>query len=114
MEVYPVIEEFFYRKDVSELIQEMKKNERYFDKKLEGIQNPNFYMSQEASLYLLYDALWKFGLLIPEHSYITEYVEQVEKLYRKLDSFNQIQEGIHKLLATMVAKYFKIENIEEN
>ncbi len=113
MEVCPVIEDFLYRKDVLDFLQELKTNDRYFDKKLEGIQNPNFYMSQEASLYLFYDALWKFSLIIPDHSYVTEYIEQVEKLYRKLDSFNQIREGIHKLLATTVSKYFKIENVEE-
>ena len=58
-----MIDNYLKRNDVNNLIQEIKKNPKYFDK--ENIDEDMYYgkIGNELSLYILYDALLKFKII---------------------------------------------------
>ena len=55
-------------------------------------------MSYELGLYLFYDALIKYYIVVQDESLLPDFLEQIQKLYRKLDTVEDIQMGIHKLI----------------
>ena len=97
-----MLDEYFKRDDVLNLIQELKTNDYYYQK------NHSFFdfcfpVSSELALYIFYDALLKYKIIVDDDALFAEYVDQISKLYRKLDDFERVRFGIHKLLARMVS-----------
>ena len=107
-----VIDSYLKRNDVNNLIQEIKKNPKYFDK--ENIDEDMYYgkIGNELSLYILYDALLKFKIIIDNNDMLDEYVVQLDKLYKKIDSYNQIMVGVNKLICHMTIKLLNIRGID--
>ena len=46
------------------------------------------------------DSLFKFYIIVGEDTYLPMYLEQVDKLLRKVENHNDIKVGINKLLIT--------------
>ena len=88
-----MIKKYLKREDVSNLIKEIKRNPRYYEKeKLED----NISIGNELSLYILYDALLKFKIVIDDDSLFGDFIVQLDKLYKKIDNYDQIVIGINK------------------
>ena len=105
-----MINKYLKREDVSNLIKEIRRNPRYYNKEILKDSNN---IGNELSLYILYDALLKFKIVIDNEELLSEYVIQIDKLYKKIDSFNQIVVGINKLICYMTIKLFNIRGIDE-
>ena len=107
-----MIDNYLKRNDVNGLIQEIKKNPKYFDK--ENIDEDIYYgkIGNELSLYILYDALLKFKIVIDNNDMLDEYIVQLDKLYKKIDSYNQIMVGVNKLICHMTIKLLNIRGID--
>lgn len=107
-----MIDSYLKRNDVNNLINEIKNNPKYFDK--ENIDEDIYYgkIGNELSLYILYDALLKFKIVIDNNDMIDEYIVQLDKLYKKIDSYNQIMVGINKLICHMTIKLLNIRGID--
>lgn len=104
-----MIKKYLKREDVSNLIKEIKKNPRYYEKeKLED----NISIGNELSLYILYDALLKFKIVVDDDSMIGDFIAQLDKLYKKIDSYDQIVIGVNKLICYMTIKLFNIRGID--
>lgn len=104
-----MIKKYLKREDVSNLIKEIKRNPRYYEKeKLED----NISVGNELSLYILYDALLKFKIVVDDDSMIGDFIAQLDKLYKKIDSYNQIVIGVNKLICYMTIKLFNIRRID--
>ena len=99
-----MLEKYLQRTDVLEFIKNLKISECYYQKNHYGFSNHSLCMSNELALYIFYDALLKFKIIIDDENYFSEYLEQIEKLYRKLDSFADIRFGIHKVIAKIASK----------
>ena len=108
-----MIDVYFKRKDVSNLIKEIKRNPRYYEK--EKLENDTYYgkIGNELSLYLLYDALLKFKIVIDDNYLLEDFIIQLDKLYKRIDSYGQIAVGINKLICYMTIKLLNIRGIEE-
>ena len=101
-----MIKKYLKREDVSNLIKEIKRNPRYYEKeKLED----NISIGNELSLYILYDALLKFKIVIDDDSLFGDFIVQLDKLYKKIDNYDQIVIGINKLICYMTIKLFNIK-----
>jgi len=109
-----MLDEFLEREDVINFIGEIKNNERYFNKNKDNFMAHNFYVSEELALYVFYDALLKYKIVLDDIYLFDEYLEQVEKLYRKIDNFDDITVGINKLICRMVSIKFAIKDINSS
>lgn len=100
-----MLDEYFIKTSVIRLIKELRNNERYFKKKNDFSTDSFISIGNEAALYIFYDSLYKYKIIIDDEFLFDDYLDQVEKLYRKLDSFENIKYGINKLIcSTLIAK----------
>ncbi len=90
------------RNDVLEFIKEIKINKRYYQKNNGNILGGVFSVSKELALYIFYDALYKYKVVIGEVYLFSEYLDGVRKLYKRLSSFQDIRVGINQLIGKMV------------
>ena len=95
-----MLDEYFIKTSVLRMIKEIKNNERYFNKKSDFSTDSFISIGNEAALYIFYDALYKYKIIIDDEFLFDDYLDQIEKLYRKLDSFESIKYGINKLICT--------------
>jgi hypothetical protein len=107
-----VLEDLLKREDVISFIKDIKINERYNKKSSENFSS-NFYVSSEAALLIFYDALFKFKIIINDIYLFDEYITQLEKLYKKLDKFQDVEIGINKLICKMVSVKLSIKDIND-
>ena len=97
----------FMRDDVKKFIKQIKTSERYFSKNIGSFTNRFIHASNEMALYIFYDALIKYKIIIDDQFLIDEYLEQIDKLYRKLSDFDNIRLGINKLLCKILLTKLK-------
>ena len=109
-----MLDSYFAREDVSRLIEELKTNPKYNCKEKDEENKYFETINNELSLYILYDALLKYKLIVDEEFYLAEFIEQIDKIYKKIDNYNQIIVGVNKLICYIVSKYLKIKNINDS
>lgn len=102
---------FFMRDDVKKFIKQIKTSERYFSKNIGSFTNRFIHASNEMALYIFYDALIKYKIIIDDQFLIDEYLEQIDKLYRKLSDFDNIRLGINKLLCKILLTKLSITDV---
>ena len=91
-----MLDEYFIKTSVLRILKEIKNNERYFKKKSDLSLDSFISISNEAALYIFYDALYKYKIIIDDEFLFDDYLDQIEKLYRKLDNFEDIKYGINR------------------
>ena len=100
-----MLDEYFIKTSVLKLVKEIKNNERYFKKKSNLSTDSFISIGNEAALYIFYDALYKYKVIIDDEFLLDDYLDQLEKLYRKLGDFESIKFGINKLIcSTLISK----------
>ncbi len=109
-----MLDEFLKRDDVCNFILELKNNDRYFAKELKGFADRKITMSNELALYIFYESLYKYSLLFDEVYLFDEYMEQMDRLYKKIDNYEDIIVGINKLLAKLLVIELNIKDIENS
>lgn len=108
-----MLEEYFIKTSVIRMIKEIRNNERYFNKKSDHSTDSFIHIGNEAALYIFYDALYKYKIIIDDEFLFDDYLDQIEKLYRKLDNFESIKFGINKLICSTLITKFNIEDVEK-
>ncbi|MBQ9018965.1 MAG: hypothetical protein IJ097_01465 [Bacilli bacterium] len=108
-----MLDKYLKNYDVIKLIKELRTSERYFNKRVGNSTNSFISMSNDEALYIFYEALYKYKIIIDDDNLFDEYLEQVEKLYRKLNDFDNIRYGINKLICKVLISKFNIKDIED-
>ena len=103
----------FMRDDVKKFIKQIKTSERYFSKNIGSFTNRFIHASNEMALYIFYDALIKYKIIIDDEFLIDEYLEQIDKLYRKLSDFDNIRLGINKLICKILLTKLSITDVDD-
>ena len=106
-----MLDDLLKHSGVVSLIREIKTNDHYFNKNRDKFVMPDMYISSELALYVFYDALLKYKIILDDLDLFDEYLEQVEKLYKKIDNFEDITIGINKLICRMVAIKLAVKDI---
>ena len=101
------------RDDVRKFIKQLKFNDRYFDKELRGFADRKMTISNELALYIFYEALYKYQILFDNIYLFDEYLEQLDKLYKKIDNFDDIVIGINKLICRLLILELDIKDSEK-
>ena len=102
---------FLERNDVLEFISELCTNKRYFLKKIQHTESFLFSITDKLALYIFYDALYKYQVIIDDIFLFDDYLLQRKKLYRKIDNFEDIRIGINKLLCRMLSSKLSINDV---
>ncbi len=108
-----MLDDLLKRDDVSKLIEQIKTSERYFNKSSQEFGH-NFFVSSELALYIFYDALLKYKIILDDVYLFDEYLEQLEKLYKKIDNFEDIRRGINKVIGRMTSIKLGINSVNSD
>lgn len=109
-----MLDEFIRRDDVSQLLEDICNSARYYDKKSSNSMGYQMYFGVGQILFLFYDALYKYKIIIDDLSYFDDFFEQVDKLIRKIDNFYDIGNGINRVIGRICAFKLGIKDIEDN
>ena len=104
-----MLDEYFQMKSVKSFIKDLKTNDCYFAKN-HSFSNHSLTVSYELALYIFYDALFKYKMIIDDLDMFDEYLDQVRKVYRKFNTFEEVRFGIHKVLTRMTAVKYDIHD----
>ena len=99
------------RKDVLDFICEIRNNKRYYLKKSQHLEKFCFSISDKLALYIFYDALYKYQILVDDIFLFDDYLSQLKKIYRKIDNFEDIRIGIHQLICKMLFAKLSIDDV---
>ncbi len=108
-----MLDNILKRKDVLKLIEDLKKSSRYYEKKTSDAIDYQFFVSEEQILFTFYDALLKYKIIIDEEFYLREYIDQLDKLFKKLDNINDITLGIHRLICRFATMKLGIKDLND-
>lgn len=109
-----VLERIFKRRDVVEFIDEIITSNSYVNKKSTFYDNYEKFYDSTCSLFIFYDALYKYQVIVEDEFYLDDYIMQVRKLLKKLDDVVDINEGINKVLGKICAIKLGLENREDD
>ncbi len=108
-----MLEELLKREDVNSFIKILKNNDRYFDKEFKKIADRKITVGKELALYIFYESLYKFQLLFEDVYMFDEYMIQLDRLYKRIDNFDDIEVGINKLLCKLLTIKLDIKDEQD-
>ena len=76
-----MLEEYFQRDDVALFIKDLKNNPKYF--KMDVVCDTTYQknIKDELALYLFYDTIFKFQMIVDDIYLFDEFLLQLEKLF---------------------------------
>ena len=92
-----MLNEYLKQKCVVDFINNIENNDRYFQKKYN--LKYHFYVSKELALFIFYDALLKYKIIIDNKELFETFIDQLDKLFKRVDNFSDVEVGIHGLIA---------------
>ena len=111
-----MLDAYFSMDIVDKMIHDLETNPKYNDKSIHQYSNYGVNIKSNLALYIFYDAIYKYKVVIDDVYLFEEYVEQIDKIYRKMEDFDEIIIGIHKILCNFVGILLDIHDmqLEEN
>ena len=106
-----MLDAYFSMDIVDKMIHDLETNPRYNDKSIHQYSNYGVNIKSNLALYIFYDAIYKYKVVIDDVYLFEEYVEQIDKIYRKMDDFDNIAMGINKIICNFVAILLDIHDI---
>lgn len=107
-----MLDDLIGREDVSRMLVDICNSARYYDKRTSSSMGYQMYSGPEQILFLFYDALFKYKMIIDDMDYFNDFLEQVDKLIRKIDSFSEIGYGINRIIGRICAYKLGINDID--
>lgn len=102
------------RSDTKYLIKEVLNNERYSKLTISLPFTNNYFMDHHYAIFLVMDALIKFDIIIEDENLIEEYIGNLKRIIKKMNTYQEISKGINLLIMKMVAKQLNISNYKLN
>lgn len=107
-----MLDEFLERDDVKRILNDICNSARYFAKETSSSMGYQMYSGSNQLLFLFYDALFKYKMIIDNMQYFDDFLEQVDKLIRKIDNFSEIGYGINRIIGRVCAYKLGINDID--
>ena len=96
---------------VERFILDIKTSEKYFLKKFDNIDRYPFDISKEIVLFTFYEALFKYKIIIDDEEYLNDYLNDLDRLFKKIINYEDINDGINKLICKVVANKLRIADM---
>ncbi len=106
-----MLDELLKREDVKKMLVDICNSACYFDKKTSASMGYRMYSGCSQLLWLFYDALFKYKIIIEDLNYFNDFLEQVDKLIRKIDNFSEISYGINRIIGRVCAYKLGINDL---
>ena len=107
-----MLDDYFRRIDVSNFIEELKKNPKVYKKKVFEHSNYGKNIGDELALYIFYDALIKYKIIIDDPNLFQDYLAQIKKLYTKISNCEDLMVGIHRIICNVVGLLLGIKEVD--
>lgn len=99
-----------HRSDVYALLKDVYNSSGY-NKKDNNVASSSNYICQP--LFILFEALFKYAIIIDDEKYLDNYIFQLDKLFRKVDNIYDIINGVNRIIGKICALKLKVEDCEE-
>lgn len=109
-----MLDEILLRKDVCKMFVDICNSECYYNKKINKSFDYQMFTDIEQILFLFYDALFKYKIIIDDMDYFSEYLEQIDKLIRKIDNFKDISVGISRILTRICSLKLGVKDLDSS
>ena len=96
---------------VKRFILDLKTSEKYFVKKFDNFNKYPFDISKEIVLFTFYEALFKYKIIIGDDEYLNEYLIDLDRLFKKIVNYQDINDGINRLICKLVANKLRIADL---
>lgn len=106
-----MLDELLEREDVKKMLDDICNSARYYEKETSTAMGYQMYSGSSQLLFLFYDALFKYKIIIEDLQYFDDFLEQVDKLIRKIGSFAEIGYGINRIVGRVCAYKLGIGDI---
>ena len=106
-----MIDDLLENEFVKRFILDIKTSEKYFLKKFDDIHRYPFEISKEIVLFTFYEALFKYKIIISDEEYLNDYLNDLDRLFKKIVNFQDINDGINKLICKFVASKLRIADM---
>ena len=108
-----MLDEYLNRKDVHLFINRIINNSGY-NSKDRVLSIMRYATSRDIALFTFYDALFKFRVVVDDFILFPEYLKDLEKLYKKIDNYDDVSAGINKLICKNVVLKLNIKNLDDS
>lgn len=107
-----VLEEYLKKSEVGRFIKELEMNPKYLKMNVHRETSYGKNIKEELALYLFYDIILKYKIIVDDPYLFDEFLIQVERLYRKIDDYEDMVLGVQKLLIQHVSKILDIQDMK--
>ena len=105
-----MLDEYFQREDVLQFIKELKTSPKCLKKSAFAESKYGIEIQDELALYLFYDIIFKYKIIIDDPYLFPDFLSQVEKVFRKIDDYEDVQLGITKILVNIVGTMLDVHD----
>lgn len=105
-----VLDEYYQRQDVLDFIKELKTNPKYRKMIVPEQSQYGKHIGDELALYLFYDIVLKYKIIIDDPFLFVDFLSQIEKLFRKIDDYDDLVRGVQKVLIRLVETILDIQD----
>ncbi len=107
-----MLDEYLKNEEVIKFIKDLEKNPKCLQKSAheETLYGKN--IKDELALYLFYDTLLKYKIIIDDKENFEDFLNQIIKLFRKIESYDDIILGINKVLINFVMSKLDIRDFD--
>ena len=105
-----MLDEILGKKEVKRIIENIKYVNLKDDKQT---FNYKLFNNQSKVLFMFYKALFDYKILINDKEYLDDYLEQIDKLLKKMNNLDDLGLGINKLIYKFTCRKLGIRNGKE-
>ena len=109
-----MLDEYLEREDVQLFIRYIKNMSTYRDKKTDVSSKYSLYDNGALSLYVFYDALLKYVIILDDKKLFIQYLEQLKKIYTRSVNLEDVRLSINKLICKMVSIKLDIKDFNQD
>lgn len=108
-----MLEKVLKHEDVIKFIKELGTEEVYQNKEIPNKINGEKIAKIEYPIYIFIDAIIKYSIIIDDIELFNNYLDQLKRIIKKVESHNDIQMGVTKLLIKYAARKLGFNDINE-
>ena len=99
---------------VREFLKILASSERYSNITIPKNISNNYCIGNNYALFLFVDSLVKYIIIIEDMKYLNGYVDDLTLIFKKMNSYNDINKGVNTLLAKYVSKILRLSSVKSS